>query len=96
MITRIVKMHFRDDAVGTFRMILKEKRAIIASQEGCLSLQIVVDSAAPYIIFTISEWVSEAHLERYRQSAFFKETWAFTKSLFAQEPQVWSTVDLTD
>jgi heme-degrading monooxygenase HmoA len=44
------------------------------------------------VFFTYSKWESEADLNHYRFSAFFKETWTKTKMLFAAQPNAWSVV----
>ena len=55
-------------------------------------LELWQDSANPAIFFTYSHWESEAHLNHYRFSEFFKDTWGKTKALFADKPQAWSVM----
>ena len=35
--------------------------------------------------------ISQEHLDRYRNSAFFKKSWATLKCWFADKPEAWST-----
>ncbi len=46
-------------------------------------------------MFTYSYWESEAHLNTYRHSDLFRETWAKTKVLFADKPEAWS-IEVSD
>ncbi|MFN7100290.1 MAG: putative quinol monooxygenase, partial [Flavobacterium sp.] len=48
------------------------------------------DKSNPSIFFTYSYWESEADLENYRNSALFKEVWAYTKAFFNDKPEAWS------
>jgi heme-degrading monooxygenase HmoA len=49
----------------------------------------------PNIFFTYSFWQSQNDLEKYRNSALFKEVWSKTKKMFAEKAQAWSTEILT-
>jgi heme-degrading monooxygenase HmoA len=42
------------------------------------------------ILFTYSWWDSEEHLNNYRNSHFFDDTWSLTKQKFAAKPEAWS------
>jgi (4S)-4-hydroxy-5-phosphonooxypentane-2,3-dione isomerase len=43
------------------------------------------------VFFTLSVWDSEASLNTYRHSDFFRTTWAKTKVLFSDKPAAWTT-----
>ncbi len=90
MITRIVKMEFRKDAVEDFRRLFDQVQDKILSFDGCESLQLLRDRKDAETFFTLSLWTDEKHLEVYRDSALFKETWDKTKKLFAARPKAWS------
>ncbi len=92
MITRIVKMHFKEGNAGHFLEIFEEMKQHIAKSEGCLDLNLYQDSANPGQFFTISSWETEAYLDRYRNSELFKLTWARVKPLFAERAEAWSLV----
>ena len=90
MIIRVVQMTFRNDAIESFQALFAERKSRIRHFDGCLHLELWQDARRPEIFFTYSHWASEAHLDQYRFSAFFKETWGLTKALFATPPQAWS------
>jgi quinol monooxygenase YgiN len=90
MIIRVVQMTFRADAVTAFQTLFEERKQLIRHFDGCLHLELWQDAHEPTIFFTYSHWESETHLNHYRFSPFFKETWGLTKALFAAPPQAWS------
>lgn len=92
MIVRIVQMTFRTEAIADFEQLFEERKERIRHFEGCRHLELWQDSANPAIFFTYSHWESEAHLNHYRFSGFFKDTWGRTKALFADKPQAWSVM----
>ncbi len=92
MIIRIVQMTFREEAIPAFEGLFAERKARIRSFEGCLHLELWQDTHYPSVFLTYSHWESEAHLNHYRFSGFFKETWGLTKTLFAEGPKAWSVV----
>ena len=94
MITRIVKMTFREDAVDEFREIFQDVRLNIADFDGCQLLELLKDLEDKTIFFTYSLWESEEHLKAYLNSLLFRETWESTKALFAEEAEVWSLRNL--
>ncbi len=57
---------------------------------GCHAVELFQDKADPRIFFTISEWDDEAALNAYRNSDYFKATWAYMKQGFDDKPQAWS------
>ncbi len=90
MIVRIVQMHFRAEEIGAFEQLFEERKHLIRGFEGCRHLELWQDANEPAIFFTYSMWESEDHLNHYRFSEFFKDTWGRTKALFAHKPQAWS------
>jgi len=91
MIRRIVKMTFRLEATTEFESIFNDSCDRIRGFEGCSSLELTKGVEDPRVYFTISTWLSEDHLNSYRNSDLFKSTWASTKALFEDRPQAWST-----
>ena len=83
-------MEFRPEAVTDFLQLFKERQAQIQTFDGCHAVQLLQDLHNEAIFFTHSYWESEAHLEQYRQSAFFKDTWQRTRALFAEKAAAWS------
>ncbi|WGK64093.1 putative quinol monooxygenase [Croceiramulus getboli] len=90
MIVRIVKMEFHESELDRFREIFEANKAQIRSFPGCEFLELYQGTDNPCIFFTYSYWETEAHLNAYRESAFFKDLWPKTKALFSQKPQAWS------
>ena len=94
MITRIVKMTFRNECAKEFESVFTEVSPKISNFKGCTGLQIFKDSKDSRIYFTFSTWKDEMSLENYRQSSLFKDTWQKTKSLFEEKPEAWTVQDL--
>ncbi len=92
MIVRIVKMTFRPEAVPAFLELFDERKEQIRNFEGCTYLELWREAGKDNVFFTYSHWVGESALDHYRFSAFFKDTWGRTKSLFAEKAQAWSVV----
>jgi quinol monooxygenase YgiN len=90
MIVRIVKMTFQPEQLADFIALFEERKETIRGFEGCKHLELWEDAHDPNIYFTYSKWESGKHLDHYRFSDFFKDTWARTKALFADKPQAWS------
>ena len=87
---RIVKMIFRPEEVPSFLQLFEERRHLIRNFEGCTHLELWQDKAHTATFFTYSWWDSETHLDAYRNSPFFADTWNLTKEKFAGRPEAWS------
>ncbi|MFN4082272.1 MAG: putative quinol monooxygenase [Bacteroidia bacterium] len=92
MINRIVRLSFDKTKVNEFVDLFNSTKMQIASFEGCKSLTLLKDFNEPNVFYTYSVWDSEEHLNKYRYSDFFKETWSKTKALFNAKPQVFSLI----
>lgn len=90
MIVRIVKMTFRAEAVAAFLALFEERKEQIRGFEGCLHLELWQEAGNECVFFTYSHWISEAALDHYRFSSFFKDTWTRTRALFDQKAEAWS------
>lgn len=90
MITRIVKMTFRHDAIESFLEVFNANNKYIAASKGCSSLQLMQDKGRPEVFFTISTWDSEDALNMYRESELFEKVWGKTKLMFAEKPEAWT------
>ena len=91
MIKRIVKLHFREDAVQTFfESVFEPSKTQIRAFPGCHSMELLRHAAQPNILFTLSVWEDADALEQYRQSELFQNTWAKTKALFQERAEAWS------
>lgn len=90
MILRIVKMTFREECVTDFLALFNERKALIRSFDGCTHLELWQQEGTDHVFFTYSHWQSVQHLDHYRFSELFKDTWVKTKALFADKPEAWS------
>ena len=90
MLTRIVKMTFKEENVPDFLKVFKEVNQKITHFEGCQHLNLYQDKKDKRIFFTYSIWDNEEALNNYRHSNFFQHTWARTKILFDDKPEAWS------
>jgi len=81
--------------VNTFLDLFNETRDKIANFDGCMGLELFNSINAENVIFTYSTWKSEQHLENYRNSELFKQTWSKTKEMFSNKPEAWSLMQKT-
>ncbi|GAK89146.1 hypothetical protein JCM19298_2317 [Nonlabens ulvanivorans] len=86
MIVRIVRMHFRPDAVAAFEKLFDTQKEQIRNQDGCSLLELYQDKEDPCSFYTYSYWENEEALNNYRHSALFSEVWPATKALFDEKP----------
>lgn len=90
-ITRLVKLSFSENYLDTFLESFEKKKQQILSYEGCLTVDLYLDSTKKGLCFTVSTWKSEAALEAYRQSDWFQATWKEVKQHFTDKPEAWTT-----
>lgn len=96
MIIRIVKMSFHPEKVADFLDVFENRKQLIRNVEGCQHLELWRDEYENNIYFTYSIWDTETHLNNYRFSELFKDTWTKTKALFNEKPQAWSVEKLME
>lgn len=84
-------MTFQEDKIENFLVIFNRSKHLIRGFEGCQHLELLRDKKAPNIMLTHSHWLSEEHLNTYRDSELFKTTWAATKALFLDKPVAFSS-----
>ena len=92
LLIRVVRMEFTDEGLNSFLELFAKSHPKIAAFEGCLGVELKKDPKNKYIRYTLSHWESMDALEKYRNSALFKTTWAETKTYFASKPQAWSLI----
>ena len=88
-------MEFQQTKVSTFLDLFHATRDKIANFDGCTGLELLNSVDAENIFFTYSTWKSKHHLENYRNSELFKQTWSKTKELFCDKPEAWSLIKNT-
>lgn len=93
MIIRLVKMTFHANNAQAFETLFNERHDRIAGFKGCTGVELLkeVETDDTVVYFTRSRWIDDQHLQHYRQSDLFKDTWNKTKALFAGKPEAWST-----
>lgn len=85
-------MTFVPEKAKDFIKIFEESKDKISAFNGCTHLELLNDIQNKNIFFTYSRWVSEKHLNDYRNSELFRLTWEKTKILFAGKPEAWSVL----
>src|SRR5687767_4112065 len=95
MIKRIVKMSFIPEKTEEFKKIYAENWQFIKGFEGCKHVELLQGELHPNIFFTYSHWISEEHLNNYRDSALFQKVWSATKQLFNDKPQAWTVKEIS-
>lgn len=95
MIIRIVKMEFQPATIPLFLSLFETMKSQIRNFEGCQHLTLWQDAKNPTIIFTHSHWLSEEHLNEYRSSDLFRNTWKKAKTCFSAKPQAWSVNEVS-
>ncbi len=87
-------MHFQPESVPEFLELFDAVKHKIRHFSGCMELKLMQEDGTPQVLFTYSIWESQAHLEAYRNSPFFADTWRKTKALFAEKAQAYSMIEL--
>ncbi len=90
MITRIVKLSFKQENISSFERLFESTCHEIRQFPGCSYLQLYQDREDPTIFFTYSRWDNDDALQAYRESDFFKKVWGRTRLLFDKRPEAWS------
>lgn len=96
MLIRIVRMSFRPEEVPAFLENFEANKSSIRNFAGCQHLELWQDENQKNIFMTYSHWESEEALDQYRDSELFKTVWSFTKALFSEKPQAFSSKKLQE
>ncbi len=84
-------MTFREAAVEVFvSEVFENSKAQIRAFPGCQHMELLQNTQASNVLFTLSHWDDEAALNAYRASELFGDTWKKTKALFAEKAEAWS------
>jgi quinol monooxygenase YgiN len=95
MITRIVRLSFKQESVEEFLELFENTKFSIRSFEGCSHLELLKDHSNKAVFYTLSKWETADHLENYRKSTLFQKTWSVTKTLFSEKANAWSMVNIS-
>lgn len=90
MLTRIVKMTFKEAHITSFENYFPQIVNQIKDRSGCSDVKLLHDINDPRIFFTYSVWDSEEDLNAYRDSELFGEVWPKVKCWFDAKPEAWS------
>jgi autoinducer 2-degrading protein len=91
---RIVRLTFKEEHVAQFLRFFQERQEAIRSVTGCEHVELWRDVSDPTTFYTFSLWKSEADLNAYRHSEFFKNTWSVVKPWFNLKPFAFSAHEL--
>ncbi len=80
-------MTFRTGEADNFKQVFNVTQNQIRNFNGCSQLRLLESGN---VFFTYSVWESEIHLNAYRESELFKQTWAKTKVLFEKPAEAWT------
>lgn len=96
MITRIVKLTVKPEAIEAFTTHYSIFKDYVLSQEGCHSLHLSQTTDGPSnVYYTFSIWGSEAALDAYRHTEKFKtEIWPSLKACFQERAEAASFVKI--
>jgi len=83
-------MHFTEAGVSEFLEIFNANKEAIRNFPGCTHLELLKDAEDETVFATLSHWVDEQSLERYRKSELFGSVWGRVKTLFAERTQAFS------
>ena len=89
-------MTFRLESVSAFLENFEANKHSIRNFPGCQHLELWQDHDSKNIFMTYSYWESEEALNQYRDSELFKSVWSFTKALFSEKPQAFSSKKLQE
>ncbi len=90
MITRIVKLNFKEEKVADFLTFFETIKQKVNQFDGCYGMQLMQAINDPCTIFTYSKWESEEALNKYRDSETFGHVWPSIKPWFNQKAEAWT------
>ena len=93
-IIRIVRLSWKAEKINEFISIYESSKSSIESFDGNKYLTLKQDANLSNVLYTYSIWESNEALNNYRNSQFFKETWAKTKLLFDDKPLAYSLMNV--
>ena len=96
MITRIVKMEFKEDKIAEFLLFFDTIKHVVNEYKGCHGMKLYQDIDRPNIIMTYSHWDSQDDLNNYRDSDEFGQIWPQIKPWFSEKPMAWSVTAYFD
>ncbi len=95
MITRLVKLSFKEAHCTEFENYFTQICEQIKSQEGCLDVKLFSENHDTGVFFTLSKWEHDDFLQAYRKSELFGEVWPKVKKWMKDKPEAWTINELT-
>lgn len=89
-ITRIVKLTFDEQHIGSFLSYFDTINTQVSRFPGCRGMRLLRDIHHPNVVFTYSYWDSEDALNNYRDSELFGKVWQGIKPWFGGKPEAWT------
>jgi len=90
MITRIVKLEFREDKIEEFISFFDTIKNVVNDFPGCNGMILYNDLNKRSTFMTYSQWDSQDSLNAYRNSEAFGEIWPKIKPWFNKKPEAWT------
>jgi len=84
----ILRLTARSDTAAALQPLLIELARKSRRERGCLSYQILQNSADPCELTLVETWASEAALDTHLKTAHVQEAWAKGLPLLAAEPDM--------
>lgn len=93
---RIVRLSFKEEYIQDFERLFEERKQQIRAIDGCTQLALWADKQDAGVFYTYSIWQHADHLEAYRVSTLFQETWGQVKQWFKEKPLAFSADQLLE
>jgi len=77
-----------------FMEVFQRSKEYIRGFEGCIEMRLLKSLNEEGVFFTYSLWQSEEALNKYRNSARFREIWSASKACFSAKAEATSLVQL--
>ncbi|MBL7765501.1 MAG: antibiotic biosynthesis monooxygenase [Chitinophagaceae bacterium] len=87
---RVVRLCFKQEHIADFKSLFESRKENIRHFNGCRYLELWQDKQDARVFYTYSIWDEESHLEDYRVSELFQDTWGTVKQWFDAAPQAFS------
>lgn len=91
---RVVRLEFKSQHTNDFKQLFEDRKEKIRGVPGCTYLELWQDHLNENVFYTYSHWQEPQHLDDYRLSEFFKDTWTTIKPWFNGPAQAFSAQTL--
>jgi autoinducer 2-degrading protein len=91
MVTRIVKLTFKESHIEEFLEFFETIKHKVNEYPGCMGMQLMQQKDNKLVVFTYSQWEKEEDLNSYRDSGTFGNVWPNIKPWFDARPEAWTS-----